>query len=168
MSRSPTATSCDSLPASGAPASMGDGERMAPPAIVRPERPYVPALRGEVVDADFRVVRGQCLRNCARLLFRYRWLAGTCFGLTVAVAALVTLVIPRTYTAATRLQVTHQAPLRLPVEERELQLDGNTTGGASFLAPQVAALRSRDLAARVIRNRRLAENPAFPRPAPPR
>ena len=146
---------------------MGD-ERTAPPAIVRPERPYVPAVRGEVVDADFRVVRGQRLRDCARLLFRYRWLAGTCFGLTVGLAVLVTLVIPRTYTATTRLQVTHQAPLRLQVEERELQLDGNATGGASFLATQVAALRSRDLAERVIRNRRLAENPAFLRPAPER
>ena len=94
---------------------MDDGERTPPPVIVRPERPYIPALRGEVVDADFRVVRGRRLRDCARLLFRYRWLAGTCFGVTVALAALVTLVVPRAYTASTRLQVTHQAPLRLQV-----------------------------------------------------
>jgi len=51
---------------------MDDDERTVTPAIVRPERPYVPAVRGEVVDADFRVVRGHRLRACARLLFRYR------------------------------------------------------------------------------------------------
>src|SRR2546429_4523062 len=98
MSRSPTATSCGSPHGSGALPSMGD-ERTAPPAIVRPERPYVPAGRGEVVDADFRVVRGQRLRDCARLLFRYRWLAGTCFGLTVGLAGLVTVVLPRAHPA---------------------------------------------------------------------
>src|SRR2546429_10013708 len=93
MSRSPTATSCGSPHGSGALPSMGD-ERTAPPAIVRPERPYVPAVRGEVVDADFRVVRGQRLRDCARLLFRYRWLAGTCFGLTVGPAGPAELLSP--------------------------------------------------------------------------
>ncbi|HYV56635.1 MAG TPA: polysaccharide biosynthesis tyrosine autokinase [Candidatus Nitrosopolaris sp.] len=147
---------------------MNDDERTPETVIVRPEQSYVPAARAEVVDAEFRVARGRRLRSWTRLLFRYRWLAGTCFGVTVGLAALVTLVVPRAYTAATRLQVTHQAPLRLQVEERELQLDSNTTAGASFLATQVAALRSRDLAERVIRGRRLGENPAFLRPAPER
>jgi len=147
---------------------MNDDERTPRTVIVRSDRSYAPAARAEVVDAEFHVARGRRLRKCARLLFRYRWLAGTCFGVTVGLAALVTLVVPRAYTAATRLQVTHQAPLRLQVEERELQLDSNTTAGASFLATQVAALRSRDLAERVIRGRGLGENPAFLRPAPER
>src|SRR5262249_62244357 len=89
-SRSPTATSCGSPPASGARASMSDDERTPQTVIVRPDQSYVPAARGEVVDAEFHVARGRRLRNWARLLLRYRSVAGTCFGGAVGPAGLVT------------------------------------------------------------------------------
>ncbi len=105
------------------------------------------------------------------MLYKYRWLAATCFGLTFGVAVLLTVMTPRLYTAATRLQVAREGPIQLQLSENVLnveQSDRNVNGVSSFLATQVAALKSRDLAERVIRGQRLAQNEAFLHPAPER
>src|SRR5439155_20442934 len=81
-------------------------------------------------------------------------------GLTI----FITLLTPRTYTSTTRLEVTRQSPIQLQLQENVLHVDENdrnVNGASSFLSTQVAVLQSRDLAERVIRRHRLAENEAF-------
>jgi capsular exopolysaccharide synthesis family protein len=125
----------------------------------------------EILDAEFTDAPRRHLRDHFRVLYKYRWLAASCFGLTVGLAVLATLLTPRVYTASTRLQVARQSPIQLRLEENVLRLDDsdrNVNGTSSFLATQVAALRSRDLADRVIRGKRLALNDAFLDPGPAR
>ena len=83
----------------------------------------------------------------------------------------MTVLSPRLYTAATQLQVARQSPIQLRLEGNVLDLEQNernVNGSSSFLATQVAMLESRDLAERVIRTRRLADNEAFLHPGPER
>ena len=58
-----------------------------------------------------------------------------------------------------------QSPIQLQLEENVLQAstssDRNVNGTSSFLATQVAALKSRDLAERVIRSTSSTQNEAF-------
>src|SRR6184192_3460740 len=106
-----------------------------------------------VIDAEFSEVPARHLRDYLRLLYKYRWLAATCLAL------LVTLVTTRLYTASTRLQLARQSPIQLQLQENVLHLDESdrsVNGTSSFLATQVATLKSRDLAERVIRTERLA------------
>ncbi len=125
-----------------------------------PARPAAP----DVLEAEFSDAPRVDVREYLRILYKYRWLAGTCFGLTVALAVLMTLLTARTYTATTRLQVARQSPIQLQLQENVLRVgedDRNVSGSSSFLATQVAVLKSRDLAERVIRTHRLDQNEAF-------
>jgi capsular exopolysaccharide synthesis family protein len=111
------------------------------------------------------------LRDYVRVFYKYRWLAAACFALVFGAMALVTVLSPRLYTAATQLQVARQSPIQLRLDGNVLDLEQserNVNGASSFLATQVATLESRDLAERVIRTRRLAENEAFLHPGPDR
>src|SRR5437867_8878712 len=129
--------------------------------------PFAP----EVIDAEYSDASPRHLREYLRVLYKYRWLAATTFALTMGLAVLVTLVTPRLYSAGTRMQVARQSPIQLRLEENVLRLDDNdrnVNGSSSFLSTQVATLRSRDLAERVIRGWHLAENEAFLRPGPQR
>src|SRR4030095_11434122 len=101
------------------------------------------------------------------ILYRYRWLAATCFGVVVAVTCLYTLLTPRVYTPAPRARVTRDSPIQLQLEENVLRGDDTdrlVNGSSSFLATQVQALRSRDLAERVIRQHELATSDALLHP----
>jgi capsular exopolysaccharide synthesis family protein len=128
--------------------------------------PAAPVIDADVVDAAPRH-----LRDYLWILHKYRWLAAACFGLVAGLAVLVTLLTPRLYVASTRLQMARQSPIQLRLEENVLRVDENdrnVNGSSSFLATQVAVLRSRDLAERVIRSQRLADNEAFLHPGPER
>ncbi|MCW5889156.1 MAG: polysaccharide biosynthesis tyrosine autokinase [bacterium] len=128
-----------------------------------PGRPRA-AVAADVIDAEFADAPRVDLREYLRILHKYRWLAATCFGLTLALAILVTLITPRTYTATTRLQVAKQSPIQLKLAENVLSVgddERNVAGSSSFLATQVAILKSRDLAERVIRTHRLDQSEAF-------
>ena len=140
---------------------------------VLPPAPPAPAARpagvpsAEVLDAEFSDTPPRHLRDYLRVLQKYRWLATTCFAAVLGVTIVVTLLTPRLYTATTRLQVARESPIRLRLKENVLNLDDsdrNVNGTSSFLATQVAALQSRDLAERVIRTRHLDENDGFLRP----
>lgn len=131
-----------------------------------PGRPRAP-VPADVIDAEFADAPRVDLREYLRILHKYRWLAATCFGLTLALAVLLTLITPRTYTATTRLQVAKQSPIQLKLEENVLSVgedERNVAGSSSFLATQVAILKSRDLAERVIRTHRLDQSDAFRNP----
>jgi capsular exopolysaccharide synthesis family protein len=126
---------------------------------------------GEVFDAEFSEAPRRPLREYLWTLYKYRWLAGTCLGVTFGLTVLITLLSPRLYTASTRLQLSRQSPIQLRLADNVLRLDDGDTSvnaAASYLATQVAALQSRDLAERVLRGWRLAENDAFLRPRPDR
>lgn len=128
-----------------------------------PARPPAP----DVLDAEFSDAPRIDVREYLRILYKYRWLAGTCFGLTLALAVLMTLLTARTYVATTRLQVARSSPIQLQLQENVLRVgedDRNVSGSSSFLATQVAVLKSRDLAERVIRAHRLDQNDAFVNP----
>jgi hypothetical protein len=89
--------------------------------------------------------------------------------MVVGFSVLVTLLTPRLYVASTRLQMARQSPIQLRLDENVLRVDDsdrNVNGSSSFLATQVAMLHSRDLAERVIRGQRLADNEAFIHPGP--
>jgi succinoglycan biosynthesis transport protein ExoP len=140
-----------------------EAETPARPAPLPQGRPASP----EVLDAEFSEAPSRHLRDYLRVVYKYRWLACTCFGLTLGLTVFITLLTPRTYTATTRLQVTRQSPIQLQLEQNVLRVDENdrnVNGTSSFLSTQVAVLQSRDLAERVIRHHRLAENEAFLQP----
>jgi capsular exopolysaccharide synthesis family protein len=136
------------------------------PAVVSPAP--APAV---YVDAEFSEVPSHHLRDRIRVLYKYRWLAATCVASALGVTVLVTLLTTRRYTASTRLEVARESAIQLRLADNVLRVDDgerNPNGTTSFLATQVAALRSRDLAERVIRTQRLAENDAFLHPGPER
>jgi len=108
--------------------------------------------------------RPRHLREYLRVLYKRRRLAAACFGVTVGLAILVTVLLPRRYTASTRLEVERRSPIQLRLQDTVLRLDDDHDAATTFVATQVAALQSRDLAERVIRGRRLASNPAFTDP----
>lgn len=111
------------------------------------------------------------LRDYARVLFKYRWLALTSFLACFGAIMLWTLVTPRTWSAATRVQLSKSSPIQLRLDENVLRVDENertATGTTTFLATQVTMLKSRDLAERVIRSEHLAENEDFLDPSPRR
>jgi capsular exopolysaccharide synthesis family protein len=121
-----------------------------------------------VLDADVVEERARSLRDLLHVVRRHWRLAGAWFGITLALALLATLLMPRRYTASTRLQVSRQSPIQLRLQSNVIGVDdGDRSEGASrsFLSTQVAALRSRDLADRVIRRNGLADDPAFLDPA---
>lgn len=126
-------------------------------------------IDAEVVDGTTRPSRH--LRHYLWVIHKYRWLVAACFGLTLGIGALVTLLTPRTYTAATRLQVGRQSPIQLRLAENVLQVDDGDragNGASTFIETQVATLKSRDLAERAIRTHALASNDAFLHPGPGR
>src|SRR6266699_5329023 len=111
------------------------------------------------------------LRDYLSVVHKYRWLAVTCFGVTVGLTILVTLLTPRLYTASTRLQVARQSPIQLRLDGNVIRVpDGerDANGVMTFVSAQAAALKSRDLAERVIREHGLATNEAFLDPRPRR
>ncbi len=129
------------------------------------------SVPGAVIDAEFSEVAPRHLREYLRLVYRYRWVAATCLGLTLGVTALLTVLTERTYTATTRLQVARQAPIQLQLQQNVLRVDDsdrNFNGTSSFMVAQVAMLRSRDLAERVIRGQHLGRDDAFLDPGPER
>ena len=124
-------------------------------------------IEQNIFEAEFSEVRRRHVRDYLRILYKYRWLAAALFVVTLGVTVLVTLLTPRLYTAATRLQLQREGPIQLQLEDNVVNLDGtdrNVNGASSFLSTQVAALKSRDLAERVIRTHDLATNEAFLHP----
>ncbi len=122
----------------------------------------------DYVEAEFSEVRRRQARDYLRIVYKYRWLAAALFVVTLGLTVLVTLLTPRLYTAATRLQLQREGPIQLQLEDNVVNLDGtdrNVNGASSFLSTQVAALKSRDLAERVIRTHDLAGNETFLHPA---
>jgi polysaccharide biosynthesis transport protein len=135
-------------------------------------RGQLPSRNGQlpppIFDAEFNEAPRH-LRDYLSVLHRHRGLAVACFGVTVGLAILVTLLTPRLYTASTRLQVARQSPIQLRLDGNVLRLgDGDRDANAAltFVSAQVAALQSRDLAERVIREHGLATNEAFLHPRP--
>ena len=142
------------------------------PELVPPER--APALRplrtfvaayAPVVDAAAATEEPpRQLRTYLRVLYKHHRLAVACFAGTLALSVLVTLVTPRRYTASTRLQVARQSPIQLRLADNvRPPEETDAAGQATFVATQVAALQSRDLAERVLGQDGVAD--AFLRPA---
>src|SRR2546428_11287362 len=138
-------------------------------------RRQLPARNGELRPPIFEAETGEAprhLRDYLSVLHKYRWLAVACFGVTVGLTILVTLLTPRLYTASTRLQVARQSPIQLRLDGNVIRVpDGERDGNGvmTFVSAQAAALKSRDLAERVIREHGRATTEAFadPRPRPP-
>jgi capsular exopolysaccharide synthesis family protein len=139
----------------------------APPALSVSALPAVAsagALGGAVIDAELSEASPRNLRAYLRLVYKYRWVAITCLGLMLGLAVLLTVLTTRLYTATARLQLARQSPIQLQLQQNVLRVeepDRNVNGTSSFIATQVAVLRSRDLGERVIRAHRLAEDAAF-------
>src|SRR5262245_14302697 len=113
---------------------------------------------------DLAEERPRHLRDYLAVLRRHLRLVVTCFAATVALAMLVTLVMPRRWTASTRVQISRQSPIQLRLQQNVLSVDDTDhteRGALSFLATPVASLRGRDLAERVIHRHALDQNPAF-------
>ena len=104
------------------------------------------------------------LRDHLRVIWKHRRLAAACFAGCVAAALIITVLTPRTYSAAAQIQVGRTSPIKLQLKDNVLDLDETDrilNGASSFLSTQVEALRSRDVAERAIRTFHLAENPTF-------
>src|SRR5262245_24022225 len=92
------------------------------------------------VEAEFVDVRGRHMREYLWILYKYRWLAATCFGAVFGLTCLATLLSSRVYTASTQLQVTRESPIQLQLQENVLRGDDSdrtVNGSSSFLATQV-------------------------------
>jgi capsular exopolysaccharide synthesis family protein len=145
---------------------MATPERLLPMEMPKPG-PLPPG----VIEAEFTEATPRHLRDYLRLLYKYRSLATGCLALMIGFSTLVTLLTTPLYTSFTQLEVARQSPIQLQLQENVLRVednDRNVNGTSSFLATQVAALKSRDLAERVIRTQHLAENQAFLDPGPSR
>jgi succinoglycan biosynthesis transport protein ExoP len=132
-----------------------------------PTHAAVPAGSPGYIDAEIVDVRGPHLREYLWILYKYRWLSATCFGVVFSLTCLATLLSSRVYTATTQVQVTRESPIQLQLDQNVLRDDDSdrtVNGTSSFLATQVQALKSRDLAERVIRQHRLSTNDAFMHP----
>ncbi|HJQ84999.1 MAG TPA: polysaccharide biosynthesis tyrosine autokinase [Candidatus Binatia bacterium] len=119
-------------------------------------------------ELEFEAERPRHLRDYVGVVLRHFRLAATCFAATVLLALLVTLVMPRRYTASTRLQLARQSPIQLRLQNNVISLDDGDRGdraAITFVGTQATALESRDLAERVIRGYGLAESPAFLEPS---
>ena len=128
--------------------------------------PSAPAY--DYIEAEFSEVRRRHTRDYLRIVYKYRWLAASLFIVTFALTVLVTVLTPRLYTASTRLQLEREGPIQLQLEANVVNLDGadrNVNGSSSFISTQVATLKSRDLAERVIRTHDLMRNAAFLNPS---
>src|SRR5262249_54782035 len=137
------------------------------PAPVMVPAAAVPAGYPGYIEAEVVDVRGRDLREYLWILYKYRWLAAACFGVVLGLTCLGTLLSSRVYTARTLVQVTRDSPIQLQLDQNVLRSDESdrtVNGSSSFLATQVQALKSRDLAERVIRQHRLATSDAFMRP----
>ncbi|MBM4265384.1 MAG: polysaccharide biosynthesis tyrosine autokinase [Deltaproteobacteria bacterium] len=122
----------------------------------------------EYIEAEYSEPSRRSLREYLWVLYKYRWLGTVCFAATLGITLVVTLLSSRVYTSATRILVSREGSIQLQLEEDILNLDHpdrNVNGASSFLATQVAILKSRDLAERVIRRQHLAENEMFLHPA---
>jgi capsular exopolysaccharide synthesis family protein len=118
----------------------------------------------EILDGEFREVHPPRLRDHVRMLYKHRWLAASCFLACICAAVVITALTPRVYTASARIQVSRSAPIKLQLEHTVLnaeEAERILNGASSFVATQVQALKSRDVAERTVQTYRLAENPAF-------
>src|SRR5213076_942883 len=137
-------------------------------------RRQLPARNGELPPPIFEAEVDEAprhLRDYLSVLHKYRWLASACVGVTGGLTILVTLLTPRLYTASTRLQVASQSPIQLRLDGNVIRVpDGDRDANRlmAFVSAQAAALKSRDLAERVIREHGLATNEAFLDPHPRR
>src|SRR5213594_2683650 len=149
-------------------------DQMLVPMPAGAARRQLPARNGELPPPIFEAETGEAprhLRDYLSVLHKYRWLAIACFGATVGLTILVTLLTPRLYTASTRLQVASQSPIQLRLDGNVIRVpDGDRDANRlmAFVSAQAAALKSRDLAESVIRERGLATNQAFLDPRPRR
>jgi capsular exopolysaccharide synthesis family protein len=113
----------------------------------------------------------RALRDYVMVLVKHRRLAAWCFAGTLALTMIVTLVMPRRYTATTSIYLFQQPPIRLQLEHSVVGRngDGSTVDRATVvIATQVAALKSNDVAARVIRRFDLENDRTFLGRRPPR
>lgn len=130
-------------------------------------RPPAP-LVADVVDAEYVELHPRRFRDHLRLLARYRWLVATACTVCLVASVLYLQLTTPVYLASTRLLVTRDSPIQLRLDQNVLRVgdaDRDANGSSVFIATQVAALESRDLAERVIRAQRLADNDAFMHPA---
>src|SRR5262245_50874139 len=109
---------------------MNDGTQLVSTPRVTPAEPLHGQLNGQAigqafVEAEFTEAAPRHLRDHLRILYKYRWLAAACFGVTFGVVAIVTLLSSRMYTASTRLQVSKDSPIRLRLEDNVLNVDEN-------------------------------------------
>src|SRR5262245_31779498 len=124
---------------------------------------HIPAAR-EYIEAEYSEIPSRHLRDYLRIIHKHRWLAAICFAGVLALAIVWTLRTTRQYTATVRVQLARNSPIKLQLKDNVLNLDETdrvVNGGSSFLSTQVQALRSRDLAERVLGRSGLAESGAL-------
>jgi polysaccharide biosynthesis transport protein len=117
------------------------------------------------MEADFGEMPMRDLRNRLRVLMKYQRLAIVVFAAVFGAVALAVALTPRAYTASARIMVARESPIQLRLEGNVLRLgEGDANVRDNFNATQVAALQSRDVAERVIRERHLERSAAFAKP----
>jgi capsular exopolysaccharide synthesis family protein len=126
------------------------------------------ALPSPPAEVVFEEERPRRVSDYVAVLRRNLRLAATCFAVTVALTVLITLLMPRSYSAATRLQVGRQSAIKLRLESNVISLDDSDRSdraATSYVGSQAASLLSRDLAERVIRKHALDQNLVFLEPS---
>lgn len=129
---------------------------------VYPEPVPAPQYMGRGLDPDFfgaPEVAGPDLRDYFRVIRRHAKLIVSMFLAAMLVTALVVMVVTPHYTAMSTILVEPNAPHVLNINE--LQAEGPGTDEHDYYKTQEEILKSRDLAAQVIRDLGLDRNPDF-------
>jgi succinoglycan biosynthesis transport protein ExoP len=99
------------------------------------------------------------LRRYWRIFFKHRMVVLGMLGLCLSVALAVTLIMPRQFTAVTRIQVARQAPKVVNLDQGDD--DQSAADAAEFYQTQYELLKSRTLSEAVVRDLDLAQNTQF-------
>lgn len=120
---------------------------------IETEYPYPPSFfEDEVAKID--------LRGYWRIFHKRLWLIGAVVGTTLFITLVHLIMTPAIYTAQTTVMILPKAPTGLDPAEALVEIEASYDG-SDYFKTQSEILKSRTLAAAVIRNLGLDRNPAF-------
>jgi capsular exopolysaccharide synthesis family protein len=99
------------------------------------------------------------LRRYWRILLKHRFVVLGAIGCCLALSLAITIIMPREFTAVTRIQVARQAPKVVNLDQGDD--DQSAADAAEFYQTQYELLKSRTLSEAVVRDLGLAQNSEF-------
>ena len=99
------------------------------------------------------------IRHYLRVFNKYRWTILGAVAACLAVALTITMLLPKEFTAVTRIQVDRQPPKIVEMDQVDQEQSG--ANSLEFYQTQYALLKSRSLSEQVVRDLNLENDPQF-------